>query len=113
MKELICIVCPRGCHLQVNEETLEVTGNACPGGAEYGKNEISCPMRTVTGSVAILGAIHPRLAVRTDKPVPKDKMFEIMEVLHGFQTASPVKRGQVLIKNICGTDANIIASRDM
>ncbi len=113
MKELICIVCPRGCHLKVSEETLEVSGNACPRGAEYGKNEISCPMRTVTGSVGIKGAIHPRLAVRTDKAVPKDKMFEIMDVLHSFETTSPVKRGQLLIENICGTGANIISSRDM
>ncbi len=113
MKELICIVCPRGCHLNVDEATLEVIGNACPRGEEYGKNEVSCPMRTVTGSVGIKGAIHPRLAVRTDKAVPKDKMFEIMDVLHSFNIDAPVKRGQVLIENICGTDANIIASRDM
>ena len=113
MKELVCIICPRGCHIQVNEETLEVTGNSCPKGEEYGKNEVFNPTRTVTGSVAINGGIHPRLAVRTDKAVPKAKMFEIMRRLHSFTVDAPVKRGQVLIENICGTDANIIASRDM
>lgn len=113
MKELICIVCPRGCHLTVDEETLEVRGNSCPKGEEYGKNEVSNPMRTVTGSVAIVGGIHARLAVRTDKPVSKSKIFEIMDVLHAFTANSPVKRGEALIKNVCGTGADIIASRDM
>lgn len=113
MKEMICIVCPRGCHLTVDEQTLEVKGNFCPRGAEYGKNEITSPMRTITGSVGIKGGIHPRLAVRTDRAVPKEKMFEIMDILHSCTVFSPVKRGQVIIQNVCGTGANIISSRDM
>ncbi len=41
MKELICIVCPKGCHLQVDEQNdYQVFGNSCPRGAEYGKNEL-------------------------------------------------------------------------
>ncbi len=113
MKEMICIVCPRGCRLSVDEQTLKVNGNFCPKGEEYGKNEITSPMRTVTGSVGITGGIHHRLAVRTDRAVPKEKMFEIMDVLHTCTVKAPVKRGQVLIENVCGTGANIIASRDM
>ena len=113
MREMVCIVCPRGCRLKVDETTLEVTGNTCARGAEYGKNEVTSPMRTVTGSVAITGGIHPRLAVRTDRAIPKDKMFDIMDALHGFTAHAPVKRGEVLIENVCGTGANIIASRNM
>ena len=113
MKEMICIVCPRGCRLSVDEQSLEVSGNFCPKGEEYGKNEIISPMRTVTGSVGITGGLHHRLAVRTDRPVPKEKMFEIMAVLHTFAVNTPIKRGQVIIENVCNTGANIIASRDM
>ena len=113
MREMICIVCPRGCHLKVDESTLEVTGNSCPRGAEYGKNEVTHPMRTVTGSVRVEGGIHPMLAVRTDKAVPKEKMFDIMEELHRFTAKSPVKRGETLISNVCGTGADIIASRNI
>lgn len=113
MKELICTVCPRGCHLTVDEETLEVSGNFCERGAVYGKNEVTAPKRTVTGSVAIVGGIHSRLAVRTDRAVPREKMFEIMSVLHGFTAYSPIRRGDILIENVCDTGANIIASRDM
>ena len=113
MKEMICIVCPRGCHLKIDENTLEAQGNTCPRGEEYAKNEIVSPMRTITGSVGISGGIHPRLAVRTNRAVPKSKMFEIMAALHACKVHAPVKRGDVIIENVCGTGANIIASRDM
>jgi CxxC motif-containing protein len=113
MKEMICIVCPRGCHLKIDENTLEAQGNTCPRGEEYAKNEIISPMRTITGSVGISGGIHPRLAVRTNRAVPKSKMFEIMAALHACKVHAPVKRGDVIIENVCGTGANVIASRDM
>lgn len=113
MKEFVCIVCPRGCRLKVDTQTLEVSGNSCPKGEEYGKGEVKNPKRTVTTTVAIENAVHQRLPVRTDIPVPKEKMFEIMLVLHRFETKSPIKRGQILIENICKTNANIIATRDM
>ena len=32
-KELICISCPKGCHLKVDEEANKVTGNGCPRGS--------------------------------------------------------------------------------
>ena len=113
MKDMICIVCPKGCHISINEENLETNGNSCPKGAEYAKNEVTCPMRTVTGSVGIKGGIHPRLAVRTDRAVPKDKMFDIMDALHKCTVKAPVKRGDVIISNVCETGANVIASRNM
>lgn len=113
MKEMVCIICPRGCRLTVDEETLEVKGNSCPRGEKYGRDEVTNPVRTVTGSVAIRGGVHAMLAVRTDRPVPKDKMLEVMSALHSFKVDSPVKHGQVLIENICNTGANVIASRDM
>ena len=113
MKEMICIVCPRGCHLKIDETTLQAQGNTCPRGEEYAKNEIVSPMRTITGSVGISGGIHPRLAVRTNRAVPKSKMFEIMAALHACKVHAPVKRGDVIIENVCGTGANVIASRDM
>ena len=112
-REMICIICPRGCRLTVDEETLEVKGNSCPRGAEYGRNEVTSPTRTVTGSVRVEGGVHPMLAVRTNRPVPKDKMADIMKALHSAKAVSPVKRGEVIIKDVCGTGADIIASRDI
>ena len=63
MKELICIVCPNGCHLKVDEENgYNVTGNKCERGAEYGKAELLHPVRVVTSTVRIEGAACRRLA---------------------------------------------------
>lgn len=112
-KEIVCTVCPRGCRLRVDKKTLEVNGNFCPRGAEYGRAEVTDPKRTVTGTVAIRGGIHNRLPVRTDAPVSKSRMLDIMAELHGFCAEAPVKKGDVLIKNVCGTGQDIIASRDM
>ena len=92
MKELICICCPRGCHLKVDEEKKEVTGNACPRGKEYGINEVTNPVRVVTSTVKITGANLRRLPVKTDKPIPKGKIFEIDSA---FETARKAKLNKV------------------
>lgn len=113
MKELICIVCPKGCHLKVDESTLNVTGNGCPRGAEYGKNELSHPMRMVTSTVRIEGALHRRCPVKTSQSIPKDKMFDVVKALNGVVLQAPVKVGQVIVKNVAGTDADIVAAKNM
>lgn len=114
MKELICIVCPRGCHLRVDEENgYTVTGNSCPRGAEYGHNEITDPRRVITSTVKIEGATYRRCPVRTDKAVKKALMTDIMKELNDVTSKSPVKRGQVLVENVLGTGANVIVTKDM
>ena len=69
MKKLICIICPRGCPLEIDESTLEVRGNSCPRGKIYAESELTQPVRTVTTTVAIEGAAIPRCPVRTTLPV--------------------------------------------
>ena len=113
MKELICICCPRGCHLKVDEEKKEVTGNACPRGKEYGINEVTNPVRVVTSTVKINGAYLRRLPVKTDKPIPKGKIFEIIKELDKVTVTSPIKVGDVIVEKVCGTEANIIATKNM
>ena len=103
MKEIICITCPKGCHLKVDEETFAVTGNSCPRGAVYGANELRNPVRVVTSTVVVKtspdkgrgtgeagGGVAPRrLPVKTDRPIPKGKMFEVMD-----EIARPGSRGR-------------------
>ena len=113
MKEMICICCPKGCHLRVDEATGAVTGNGCPRGAEYGKNEIFDPRRVVTSTVKISGASYRRCPVRTSVAVPKGLMFEVMKALDSVNAVSPVKRGDVLIKNVLNTGADVIVCKDM
>lgn len=114
MKELICIVCPKGCHLKVDEENgYAVTGNGCPRGAEYGKVELTNPTRVVTSTVAVEGGAHPRCPVKTNKPIPKGKILEAMASLDGLVLQAPVALGQVVVRDVCGTGADFVATRTL
>lgn len=114
MKELICIVCPKGCHLQVDEERdYAVSGNECPRGEEYGRTELLNPTRVLTSIVKIEGAIHSCCPVKTNGAVPKGKIFECMEALRSIKLESPVEAGIPVVKDVCGTGVDWITCRDM
>ena len=114
MTELICITCPKGCHLKVDEENgYAVTGNSCPRGAVYGKSELLHPVRTITSTVRVEGASIPRLPVKTDRPLAKEKMMDCMRLLDGILVQAPVHVGDVLAENILGTDVNIVACKTL
>ena len=114
-KEMICIICPMGCHLQVDniDGDCVVQGNACPRGANYAKQEAICPMRTLTSTVRIANAIHPLLPVITSAPVPKQKLFVIMEAVNRVQAEAPIKAGSVVAHNIANCGVDLLASRTM
>ena len=113
MAKIICITCPKGCHLTVDEVTYEVTGNNCPRGAVYGKNELTAPTRVITSTVAVSGGDICLCPVRTESPIPKGKMFDVMEAIHAVRILSPVRIGDVVIENVCGTGVNVIATRNI
>ncbi len=113
MKELICIVCPRGCHLKIDEEG-QVEGNFCKRGETYAKQEAVCPLRMVTSTVALLSKSGlARLPVITSGEVPKDKIFEIMKKLYNVEVKAPIKVGDVIIKNILNLGVDIISTREV
>lgn len=113
MTELICIVCPKGCHLKVDEQNdYAVTGNSCPRGAEYGRAELTNPTRVVTSTVKIEGALHPRCPVKTNAPIPKKFVMDAVRALNGICLHAPVTVGQVILKNVCGTGVDFIATRN-
>lgn len=112
MKELVCIVCPKGCRLRVDEENgYLVSGNSCVRGTEYGKNEILNPTRVLTSTVKMEGGLYRRCPVKTNIAVPKGKLFDIMNALNAVTLTAPVQVGQVVIENVCGTGADIIATK--
>lgn len=117
IKELICIICPMGCHLQIEMDDKKninlVTGNSCSRGEKYACKELIHPERILTSTVRIEGAIHSMLPVMTDKAVAKDKMFDVMKKLKEVRIKAPVKYEDIIIENVCDTGANIIASRSM
>lgn len=112
MKEMICIVCPRGCHLLIDDDN-NVTGNFCPRGAKYAINELTHPTRTLTTTVKIDGLFEKRLPVKSDVPLPKEKIFEAMEKINNISVNPPIHIGDVIIKNILGLNANIVATKNI
>jgi CxxC motif-containing protein len=111
-RELICIGCPMGCYLTVmldNNSVLEVSGNTCKKGEEYAISECINPMRTVTSTV-MTDDKRP-VSVKTDRPIPKDKIFECMKMVNSTVIKLPVRIGEIIIKDVYGS--NIIATTEM
>ena len=110
-RELTCIICPRGCTLEVemSESGAVVTGNACPKGEQYGIDECTNPVRTVTSVIRISNREDTMVSVKTSVPIKKEHISEMMKIIRASQTEAPVKIGDVLIKDVFGAD--IIATK--
>lgn len=111
-RELICICCPRGCHLSI-DKNLNVKGNFCPRGATYAKEEVTCPKRVVTSSVAIKHASLPLCPVKSLLPIPKEKVFMAIEELSEVTIEAPVEVGDIVLKDLSGTGVPAVATRRM
>ena len=112
-KEIICTVCPRGCHIQVEgegEKILSVAGQGCKRGLEYASAEFAHPVRILTTTVKIAGE-NDLLPVRSNKPLPKEKVMECMEIIRAAEVKAPVNRYDVIIPNICGCGVDIVATK--
>lgn len=112
-KEIICIVCPKGCRLSIDERTLKVTGNDCPRGESYGKIELTNPTRVITSTVRITGALHRRCPVKTSGAIPKGLIKEAMRLLDEVLLSAPVAAGQPVLKNILDTGLDFVTTRSM
>ena len=114
MKEIVCIVCPKGCRLKVDEENgYTVTGNECPRGEAYGKSEAQNPVRTITSTVKITGACLPRCPVKTDAPIKKAHIAAAMKTLDTIVLKAPVHEGDIIVPSVLGEKANFVVTRDM
>ena len=111
-RELTCIVCPLGCSLQAemseDGEFLSVTENTCPRGAVYARSECTDPQRTITTTVRCEDG--SMVAVKTDRTIPKDKMFRAMERINPVVVKLPVRIGDVLLEDVFGS--NIVACQN-
>lgn len=105
IRKLTCIVCPMGCSLEVNVEdkkVISVTGNTCPRGEKYAKDECTNPTRTITSTVRCEdGTVVP---VKTDRPIPKNKIFDCMKIINGTVIKSNFHRGDIILENIFGSN---------
>jgi CxxC motif-containing protein len=109
---LTCIICPRGCRLTVDEH-LNVTGNFCPRGIVYGKQEVTNPTRVVTSTVRIDRAALPLCPVKTAQPIPKKKIFDVMSSINEVHLTAPVAIGDVVITDVAGTGVALVVTRNM
>ena len=111
-KELTCIVCPLGCSLQVElseaGEVLSVTGNTCPRGSKYGKAECTDPQRTLTTTLRCEDG--SMVAVKTDRTIPKARMFEAMKLINAAVVRLPVQIGDVILSDVFGS--NVVACQN-
>ena len=113
--KMICINCPRGCELDVEQSadgTVTVTGNACPRGEDYGRAELVNPTRMVTGLVRVAGLRKPR-PVKTKTAIPKGKIDATLFALHQTTVQLPVKIGDVIIPDVAGTGVDVVATANM
>lgn len=110
-RKLTCIVCPLGCELIVKIEgnnVLEVCGNTCQRGKTYAQDECTNPKRTVTSTVMCEdGSL---VSVKTDMPIPKEKMYKCMQIINATTVRLPIAVGDIIIKDVFGS--NIIATQN-
>ena len=95
MANITCIVCPMGCPLVVTKTDEELTN----------------PKRVITSTVKLEKSYLNLLPVKTQDSIPKDMMFEIMEVLDNIKVSAPINVGDVIIENILNTGVNIVSAK--
>jgi CxxC motif-containing protein len=113
IKELICINCPIGCHLEVEiagDEEFIVTGNKCKRGIQYANEELTEPKRVVTATCKINSQIYMRVPVNTENAIPKDKIDALLKTIYAMDLHPPIKMGDILIENIDGTGVALKSS---
>lgn len=108
-----CILCPNSCEITVEYEgktVLNTQGNKCDKGCEYVTQELTDPKRTVTSSVLVTGGVRPLASVRLTAPISRDLIFPLMEKLQTISLPAPVKPGQLVLKNVFDTDADLVVT---
>ena len=116
LKEIICVICPNSCKLQVFKDEngeVQVEENGCARGIQYGKDEYTSPKRTLITTVRIEDGELPVLPVRSKVAIPKEQLFKAMEVANHVSAKAPIKMGDVVIPNLLGLGIEVIASRSM
>lgn len=116
LSHYLCIGCPMGCRLEVEEEQgeiVEVRGFSCKRGENYAKQEHTEPRRMVTTTVRINNGIWARLPVKTLEPIQKEKVKDLCIALRQVCLTAPVNMGDVVLENALNTGIDVVASRSM
>lgn len=117
-----CTTCPSECLLTVEVErdadgsvamVRSVTGNSCPRGDSFAHQELTCPMRVLTTTVAVSGSDEALLPVRTAKAIPLELHAQAMALIRDLVVEVPIHMGDVILPNLLDTNINLIASMDI
>lgn len=113
----LCIGCPLGCRLELDEaaagEIVEIRGASCRKGDRYAAQEHTDPRRVLTSTVAIAGALWPRLPVKTAEAIPRNQVLAAAEALESVAVSAPIRLGDVVHADLIGTGIAVVATRDM
>ena len=122
MLQFNCTTCPSECLLAVEVEheldgsvaaVRSVTGNSCPRGDKFAHQELTCPMRVLTTTVAVSGGDEALLPVRTAEAIPLELHAQAMDLIRGLVVNAPIHMGDVILPNLLNTNINLIASMDI
>lgn len=117
-----CTTCPSECLLSVEVErdadgnvaaVHSVTGNSCPRGDKFAHQELTCPMRVLTTTVAVSGGDEALLPVRTAEAIPLELHTQAMALIRGLVVEAPIHMGDVVLENLLDTNVNLVASMDI
>jgi CxxC motif-containing protein len=111
---ITCIICPIGCEVTILHKEGIITnmeGHQCKKGIEYIKEELFDPKRTLTTTVMVKDGKLPLVSVKTNNPIPKDRLFDVMDCISEIEFDAPLEIGDVLIKNVLDLDADIVATK--
>jgi CxxC motif-containing protein len=115
-RKLTCIVCPIGCRLNITLQDGRIgniSGNRCKRGYAYAEEECTAPKRMLTSSVWVTDGIYTLVPVKSEKPIPKERIMQCMETIRKVKVQAPVRAGDIVIKDVCGTGVNIVATRSI
>ncbi|MFW9987527.1 MAG: DUF1667 domain-containing protein [Candidatus Odinarchaeota archaeon] len=96
----------------INGELI-IEGHSCKRGEEYAREEFVAPKRILTTTMRIENGFLPLIPVRSDKPIPKEKLEETLKLIAKTKLKAPIKMGDILLEKVLGLEINIIASRDL
>ena len=114
IRKLTCIECPVGCRLSVdveNSKVVKVSANKCPKAEQYAISEVENPARVLTSAVMGQGLGLKMIPVKTDKPIPKSRIFEAMAEIKKIKVDRPLNAGDQVVKNFLRSGVNLIATR--
>lgn len=132
LRVFTCILCPQGCEIKVElpddptaTEDLtaadgrvwsgmrieQIAGNRCPRGAAYVTQEIEAPMRNIATSILVEGGELPLASVRLTKPVPRERLSDVMEAIKKIKVSAPIQEGTIVIPDVLGLGSDVIVTK--